>query len=700
MTNPFFGSARYTESNTPTGSSGLLPRRYSYASIASGANPNHTPPYLSHPGRTSVISQILNHSDDITFEPARDHYDTSRAGDMDQERNGASVNGVPSRLSRGSHLPSFSRVFDMFMSTPSSDPTGPGNGNGHGFFVPSYLAGSTYVQRLEEAHWAKVQAQKESQVTQAQANGNLSTSPSSVSLHSKPAAHRGVNYDVIEKPPAFEEDEAFTPLPTRWNRDDKYGALDILSDGLEVRYIGPRGQTERDHEAFSIRADSFMPPQCGIYYFEVQILSGKRDDMTIGIGFSAKTVALSRPPGWEPDSWGYHSDDGHCYAGHNGGKAYGPSFSASDVIGCGINFRTGCAFFTKNGHLLGTAFREIGKGSNLYPTVGLKKSGEHIRVNFGQTPFVFDIEGMMTKEKERIQKEISETNTASLAPTMNETELIQALVLQFLQHDGYVDTARAFAEEINAEKKALSLDPNAAIEGINVKDDEHANKRQRIRRAVLEGDIDRALKHTNAFYPQVLKDNEQVYFRLRCRKFIEMVRTAAEMRAAADAHKSNGHSSGDFDQPMDLVMEVDGNGNENGAWDKMDTEESAEVPPDINELEIATLLYGQELHAEFQNDPRREVTKHLADISALLAYENPLKEKDVAHLLDRNGRLTVAEELNSAILLSLGKSSRAALEKIYAQTSVLLDDLRENGGPGAFVSLQDVIEDIPKSQPL
>lgn len=141
--------------------------------------------------------------------------------------------------------------------------------------------------------------------------------------------------------------------------------------------------------------------------------------MTIGIGFSAKTVALSRPPGWEPDSWGYHSDDGHCYAGQNGGKAYGPPFTASDVIGCGINFRTGCAFFTKNGHilgtgflslgklqspklnstdmvLLGTAFREIGKGNHLYPTIGLKKSGEHVRVNFGRSPFVFDIVGMMT----------------------------------------------------------------------------------------------------------------------------------------------------------------------------------------------------------------------------------------------------------------------------------------------------------------
>ena len=41
----------------------------------------------------------------------------------------------------------------------------------------------------------------------------------------------------------------------------------------------------------------------------------------------------------------------------------------------------------------GTAFREI-KGK-LFPSVGMKKTGEHIRVNFGQSPFVFDIDGMM-----------------------------------------------------------------------------------------------------------------------------------------------------------------------------------------------------------------------------------------------------------------------------------------------------------------
>lgn len=40
-----------------------------------------------------------------------------------------------------------------------------------------------------------------------------------------------------------------------------------------------------------------------------------------------------------------------------------------------------------------TAFRDI-KGK-LYPTIGVKKTGEHVGVNFGQRPFVFDINKMM-----------------------------------------------------------------------------------------------------------------------------------------------------------------------------------------------------------------------------------------------------------------------------------------------------------------
>lgn len=71
------------------------------------------------------------------------------------------------------------------------------------------------------------------------------------------------------------------------------------------------------------------------------------------------------------------------------------------------------------------------------------------------------------------------SSTAKLAPKLNETELIQSLVLQFLTHDGYIETARAFADETHSEKQALNLDPNTIINGFDVKEDEDAGHRQR-----------------------------------------------------------------------------------------------------------------------------------------------------------------------------------------------------------------------------
>jgi hypothetical protein len=45
-------------------------------------------------------------------------------------------------------------------------------------------------------------------------------------------------------------------------------------------------------------------------------------------------------------------------------------------------------------NVAGTAFRDI-KIDRLYPSVGMKKSGELLYANFGEKPFVFDIDGMM-----------------------------------------------------------------------------------------------------------------------------------------------------------------------------------------------------------------------------------------------------------------------------------------------------------------
>jgi hypothetical protein len=176
-----------------------------------------------------------------------------------------------------------------------------------------------------------------------------------------------------------------------------------------------------------------------------------------------------------------------------------------------------------------------------------------------------------------------------------------------------------------------------------------------IRTAVLDGDVEKALKYTNAYYPHVLKDNEHVYFRLKCRRFIEMIRQGAEMQNSSSSatngtKKSNGHSGDWYDDIISQEMELDDHQSQANNWDRMDTEEALESHVDYQRLVDETLKYGQDLQAEFKDDPRREVTKALYEAFALMAYPDPLSVKAVAHLLDPSGRVAVAEELNSAIL--------------------------------------------------
>lgn len=192
------------------------------------------------------------------------------------------------------------------------------------------------------------------------------------------------------------------------------------------------------------------------------------------------------------------------------------------------------------------------------------------------------------------------------------------------------------------------MDPNEPVKGINIRDDKDARQRQQIRHAVLEGNIDQALKLTNAFYPGVLEANPQVYFSLRSRKFVEIIRQHAEEkvkkqpRAGSVPVTKTIHSHDD----EDMEVEQDGNEFEANEWDKrMDDD-----PPALGGFLETALEYGQELRAEFANSADPDVSKHLDEIFALIAYQNPLMEESVAHLLDQNGRVAVAEDLNSAIL--------------------------------------------------
>ncbi|KAH4048375.1 protein SSH4 [Parastagonospora nodorum] len=652
-------------------------RRSSYAAVASGStgsNPSHPTPT-----RSGAFSHLLNSTSATGHNVS--HHRLSRSIDAE---------GHHSSMSTSWTKPPYSGQPGYWQGLGGTVQDIPP------FFVPSYLRGSKHAERLQEIHKAKLAAQRDHKSTHSSNAASLSTSASSLNLHKMVPSYRGLAHEIIERAPVFVDEPA--PWPTRWNDADKFAQIDIEENGRQAKFSG----SQKTHdEAAAVRADFPMPRQCGIYYYEVTVISKGREGRMIGVGFSGAKVALSRIPGWEPDSFAYHGDDGQIFSNTTSGKQYGQKFSTLDVIGCGINFRTNTAFFTKNGLFIDTAFRDLKKDVPYFPTVGMKKPGETLRANFGQDPFAFDIDKMVANEKAAIQAEIART------PVANETDMIHDLIGQYLAHDGYVETARAFREEIVEEARTLANEENGNVSYGEHVEDLDALNRQKIRTAILEGDIDKALKHTTAYYPSVLRDNENIYFKLRCRKFIEMIRHCNELNAqcqpvptpiskrstASTQNKRNSTATDEYDFEMELDEQL-GVHNPTPSWDDREDNEELDEEDGMEDKEIKRdqmtqdmLKYGMELQAEFANDPRREVKRALEDTFALIAYERPT-DSALAPLLETAGRVPVAEELNSAILVSLGKSSSAALERVVQQTEALVNELADDGGSGAFINVR------------
>lgn len=83
------------------------------------------------------------------------------------------------------------------------------------------------------------------------------------------------------------------------------------------------------------------------------------------------------------------------------------------------------------------------------------------------------------REKANIVNEINLTSASKLHSCLNETALFKELVAQFLAHDGYVESAKAFAEEVRSEENALKNGPVATLGNFSVEDNLDAVNRQR-----------------------------------------------------------------------------------------------------------------------------------------------------------------------------------------------------------------------------
>lgn len=169
----------------------------------------------------------------------------------------------------------------------------------------------------------------------------------------------------------------------------------------------------------------------------------------------------------------------------------------------------------------------------LYPTVGLQTPGEVVEANFGNSPFVYDIEDYMKEWKMKTRLTIERFPVNDKKGEWQTA--LQSIVSTYLVHHGYCATAEAFA-------KSTGQKIDEEITSIK--------NRQRISKLVLAGRMGEAIETTQQLYPGLLERNANLLFMLKCRQFIEMVNGSdSEVRGAALRSPRSQHGGSNRSSP-------------------------------------------------------------------------------------------------------------------------------------------------------
>lgn len=328
----------------------------------------------------------------------------------------------------------------------------------------------------------------------------------------------------------------------------KYGNfLKVSPSKTEVTYVG---SGRHSNDVGAIQSEYPVPTNRLIYYYELRVLDAGRSGC-IAIGFTDGIAKLSRQPGWEPNSYGYHGDDGHKFHGNGSGEVYGPTFTTGDVVGAGIHLEKGEVFFTKNGQWLGVAFYNVCRVS-LFPTIGLHSKGERVQVNFGSSTFLYNVDEAITQEKKEMQRlyRISNINIMDC----------HLLVRNYLEYFGYIRTLDSFDKLDNRSKsndtdsdyygkKPIQMDPRGADISTHLNEASTSERGQtshvlteasnmdkisKLRDLIMTGHAREALDTVDRLFPGLSKDESgmpgKVFFALKLQEFIEVLRQGDVLR--------------------------------------------------------------------------------------------------------------------------------------------------------------------------
>ncbi|WVQ80741.1 hypothetical protein IAT38_002846 [Cryptococcus sp. DSM 104549] len=95
---------------------------------------------------------------------------------------------------------------------------------------------------------------------------------------------------------------------------------------------------------------------------------------------------------------------------------------------------------------------------------------------------------------------------------------------------------------------------------------------------------------------------------------------------------------------------------------------------------VETLTAAQRMHSDAMKLPAAEraaYLKEINDVAGILAY-NPLETSPLKGLLEQDRRVALAEQVNAAILRSLGKSTQSQLEMLARRTAAIYGIMADN----------------------
>lgn len=407
-------------------------------------------------------------------------------------------------------------------------------------------------------------------------------------------------------------------------------------------------------------------------------------------------------------------------------------------------------------------FENVGKGHEVYPAIGLRHTNEAVRVNFGHSPFKFAIEDHVLSQRNAVWGKIQETkidwdllrggsnneevSSVVAAPASSaissgaeygegnaeDKSPMRELVMSYLAHHGYVKTVKAFQAQCDgravAKEDGMEMDDTPAASSSSTStsyasaqsarsemdQDQDLLRRVEIVDAVSKGDIDTAISQTQIHFPEVFKHEEGLMlFKLRCRKFVELILEASEAlkrvkpekdslrgRKATGKERYVGNTVGSEGMDGSGAMDVDDPSPEArtpvsepttlSSTSSASSTFTSNTPSDMSDSTVpipgstiritrssssssssssstntatlpaatvaknalqSALAYGQTLEVDYKSDVRPEVKAHLKRTFGVVAFTDPLAAGgEVAEMAGQEARMRLATELNQAIL--------------------------------------------------